>query len=165
MTRASLLKSVPAPVRSLIRRHRRPTDEFLMGFGYRIVTNGLHKWVAIHDFHVLKFSRRPKLNCVVEREVRMYNTLTRLQRRLALPMFMVGPSMSIAPRVLTDVPGKREITMMDSIALGVRMAWKTMGVDWTDDHGENIGFISGRDYPIVIDLDFLESFETTQEIS
>lgn len=157
MTKATLLKTVPTPVRTMLRRKTRPSKEFLKSEGYRINTNGVYKWVAVHDSHVLKFSRTPLENCVVEREVRMYNTLTRPQKRLAVPLFLVGPSMSIAPRVLTHDPTKREVSIMDSIALGLRQVWETMGVAWTDDHYDNIGFMMGRDHPIVIDLDFLVS--------
>lgn len=157
MTKATLLKTVPAPVRSMIRRNARPSKAVLKSAGYSINTNGVYKWVAIHDTHVLKFSRTPRMNCVVEREVAMYNTLTREQKRLAVPMFLVGPSMSIAPRVLAHDPRKHETTMMNSIALGLRQVWETMGVEWTDDHYDNVGFMLGRDYPIVIDLDFLVS--------
>ena len=157
MTKATLLKTVPLAIRKFIQRDGSVPRQVLRDNGYTINTNGVYKWVAIHDSHVLKFSRTPVDNCVVEREVEMYNTLTREQKRLAVPMFLIGPSMSIAPRVLTHDPTKREISIMDSIALGLRLVWETMGVEWTDDHYDNIGFMLGRDYPIVIDLDFLVS--------
>lgn len=158
MTRAALLKTVPAPIRAYIHRTKKaPSEDMLRKYGYGVVTDGLYKWVATHDRHVLKFAKHPRPDGMVDREIKLYNQLTREQRRLVIPMFLMVPGISIAVLAHVDNPAKREILKWDGIAFLLRRAWAAMGVTWTDDHGGNIGFIPTRDYPLVIDLDFLVS--------
>jgi hypothetical protein len=125
--------------------------------GYGVVTDGLYKWVATHDRHVLKFAHYPRNGRMIDKEIEHYDSLNQKQRRLVVPMFSVVPGISIVVRVLVDDPAKREIQKWDGMAFLVRRAMKELGIDWSDDHGGNIGFMPSRCYPVIIDLDFLES--------
>ena len=161
MTRATLLKTIPSPVRAYIRRTgKSPSEDMLRENGYGVVTDGLYKWVATHDRHVLKFANSPNRRIgwnMVDREIEHYESLNREQRRIVVPMFSLVPGISVVVRVLVDDPAKHEITKWDGISVLIKRVFKDMGIDWEDNHGGNIGFMPSRGYPVIIDLDFLES--------
>ncbi len=157
MTRAALLKTIPSPVRAyILRTGKSPSEDMLRKNGYGVITDGLYKWVATHDQHVLKFAHAPRNSRMIDQEIDHYESLNREQRRIVVPMFSVVPGISIVVRVLVDDPAKREIQKWDGIALLVKHAFADMGIHWCDDHGGNIGFMPERCYPVIIDLDFLE---------
>ena len=165
MKHTALIKSIPAPIRAYIRREKKPPSEaMLRRNGYSVVVDGMFKWVAAHDTHVLKFARRGKRtggprrrNDFVDREVRMYDSLTHEQRRMVVPMVLLCKGISVAMKALVDDPDNQEILKWDGTAMLVKKIWKQMGIKWIDSHGGNIGFLPRRGYPVIIDLDYFES--------